>query len=219
MALKVSAKSQGRGPKTGVQGDHIHHEVFRLEKSHEIGIMQERVKMRLPPIVMAATAAGLIGVSELPYKRGSSRSRWTALGHGDEWFTDVLRLNRLSPPPPTSGSNPPAAVNNADEVPSTTPTTASTTRTATGPLVNYNYGVLSVSVTVAGGRITKVGIASLDDGGNFRSQSIDQESIPTLEQQAMQAQSANIQGVSGASYTSAGFEQSLQAALSQLGIS
>jgi uncharacterized protein with FMN-binding domain len=32
------------------------------------------------------------------------------------------------------------------------------------------------------------------------------------------AQSASIQGVSGASYTSAGFEQSLQAALKQLGV-
>jgi len=76
--------------------------------------------------------------------------------------------------------------------------------------------VLSVSVTVSGTKITKVGIASIDDGGNFRSQSIDQQSIPMLEQQALQAQSANIQGVSGASYTSAGFERSLQSALGQL---
>jgi uncharacterized protein with FMN-binding domain len=40
-----------------------------------------------------------------------------------------------------------------------------------------------------------------------------------LEQQALQAQSANIQGVSGASYTSAGFAQSLQSALHSLGMS
>jgi uncharacterized protein with FMN-binding domain len=92
-------------------------------------------------------------------------------------------------------------------------------RTATGSSVNYNYGVLSVSVTASGKKITNVGIASIDDGGSYRSQSIDQQSIPILEQEALQAQSANIQGVSGASYTSAGFEQSLQAALSQLGIS
>jgi uncharacterized protein with FMN-binding domain len=83
--------------------------------------------------------------------------------------------------------------------------------------VDYSWGVLSVSVTVTGTRITRVGIASLDDGGNPRSQSIDQDSIPQLEQQAVAAQSASIQGVSGASYTSAGFEQSLQAALKQLG--
>ena len=63
--------------------------------------------------------------------------------------------------------------------------------------MNYSWGVLSVSVTATGRTITKVGIASLDDGGNPRSQSIDQQSIPMLEQQAMQAQSANIQGVSG----------------------
>jgi uncharacterized protein with FMN-binding domain len=84
--------------------------------------------------------------------------------------------------------------------------------------VNYNWGVLSVSVTVSGTRITKVGIASLDDGGNPRSRYIDQASIPLLEQQAMTAQSASIQGVSGASYTSAGFQESLQAALHQLGV-
>ncbi|HEX8008176.1 MAG TPA: FMN-binding protein [Trebonia sp.] len=92
------------------------------------------------------------------------------------------------------------------------------TRTAVGPQVNYSWGVLSVSVTVSGTKITKVGIASLDDGGNPRSQYIDQQSIPILEQQAMQAQSANIQGVSGASYTSGGFQQSLQGALHQLGL-
>ena len=77
---------------------------------------------------------------------------------------------------------------------------------------------MSVSVTATGKRITKVGIASIDDGGNSLSQSIDQQSIPLLEQQAVQAQGANIQGVSGASYTSAGFAQSLQSALSKLGL-
>jgi uncharacterized protein with FMN-binding domain len=84
--------------------------------------------------------------------------------------------------------------------------------------VNYDYGVLSVSVTATGRTISKVSIASIDDGGNFRSQSIDQQSIPVLEREAIEAQSANIQGVSGASYTSQGFIESLQSALRQLGI-
>jgi len=74
-----------------------------------------------------------------------------------------------------------------------------------------------VSVTLSGSKITKIGIAALDDGGNFRSVTIDQQSIPMLEQQALQAQSANIQGVSGATYTSQGFAQSLQSALGKLG--
>ncbi len=78
--------------------------------------------------------------------------------------------------------------------------------------------MLSVKITVASGKITRIGLAYLDDGGNPRSQSIDQQAIPILEQQALQAQNANIQGVSGASYTSAGFAQSLQSALHSLGM-
>ncbi len=84
--------------------------------------------------------------------------------------------------------------------------------------MNYIYGVLSVKVTVSGTKISKVTIGSINDGGNYRSQSIDQAAIPQLEQQALSAQSGNIQGVSGASYTSAGFRQSLQSALSKLGL-
>ncbi len=102
----------------------------------------------------------------------------------------------------------------------TTTTTAAPTgvRSATGAAVNYYYGVLSVKVTVNGTQITDVSIASLNDGGNGYSSYIDGQSIPQLKQQAMSAQSANIQGVSGASYTSQGFQQSLQSALSKLGL-
>jgi uncharacterized protein with FMN-binding domain len=103
--------------------------------------------------------------------------------------------------------------------PSTTPTSATvpaTSKSATGESVNYTYGTISVTVTVSGSKITNVGIGSLVDDGDFRSQSIDQQSIPILEQEVIQAQSANIQSVSGASYTSSGFEQSLQSALTKL---
>lgn len=103
----------------------------------------------------------------------------------------------------------------------TTPNTTTTVPTAptqifTGTAVNYTYGILSVSVTGSGSHVTRVGIASISDGGNSRSESIDEYAIPLLESQALSAQSANVQGVSGASYTSAGFEQSLQAALTKM---
>jgi uncharacterized protein with FMN-binding domain len=57
---------------------------------------------------------------------------------------------------------------------------------------------------VSGKKIVNVTIASIDDGGNPRSQYIDQQTIPVPEQEAMQAQNASIQRVSGASYTSQG---------------
>jgi len=100
----------------------------------------------------------------------------------------------------------------------TTTTTPTTPRSATGESVNYVYGVLSVQVRASGSKISRVTIGTINDGGNYRSQSIDQMAIPQLEQQALSVQSANIQGVSGASYTSAGFRQSLQSALSKLGL-
>lgn len=100
----------------------------------------------------------------------------------------------------------------------TTTTTPTTPRSVTGESVNYVYGVLSVQVTASGSKISRVTIGTINDGGNYRSQSIDQMAIPQLEQQALSVQSANIQGVSGASYTSAGFRQSLQSALSKLGL-
>jgi uncharacterized protein with FMN-binding domain len=183
--------------------------------------------MRRTPIVVAATAAGLAGV--LSFHTKSARLTLGALPETSATrgspTTSVAAGS--SPNHGSSGASSPPQSTTATTVPSTTPATTppttattapTTTRSATGPQVNYNYGVLSVSVTVKGRKITNVAIASLDDGGNFRSQSIDRQSIPILEQQAMQAQSANIQGVSGASYTSSGFAQSLQGALSKLGV-
>jgi len=113
-----------------------------------------------------------------------------------------------------------AAPTTTTTVKPTTTTTAAATgvRTVTGPLVNYYYGELSVKVTANGKKITAVTIASISDGGNPRSIQIDQYSIPILEPEAIAAQSYNIQSVSGASYTSAGFAMSLQYALKKLGI-
>ncbi|HTV12949.1 MAG TPA: FMN-binding protein [Acidimicrobiales bacterium] len=153
--------------------------------------------MKRAVVVAAATVAGLAGVLSFHTKPAT------------------LRLGKPLAPQPRAR---PATT--ARTRPASSPTSAAPApvpRTATGAAVNYNYGVLSVAATVSGTKLTNVSIASIDDGGNFRSQSIDQQALPVLEQEALAAQSANIQGVSGASYTSAGFEQSLQSALSQLG--
>jgi uncharacterized protein with FMN-binding domain len=185
--------------------------------------------MKRAPIVAVATAAGLAGVlafhtKSAPLTLGIASSSTTSKGSSvssggaGSSPTSTTASGDTSTTSPSTSTTSPAGTTTTPST-STTTTAPSTTRTVMGPSVNYNYGVLSVSVTATGKKITNVGIASLDDGGNYRSQSIDQQSIPILEQEALQAQNANIQGVSGASYTSAGFEQSLQSAISQLGIS
>ena len=166
--------------------------------------------------MITATVAGLIGVLAF-HSRPSAISVATipAAGAGTTSPAASAQPRGGSGTPAASKAKPAASKSASGAPPKAS--SPSSTRTAVGPQVNYSWGVLSVSVTVSGTKITKVGIGSLDDGGNPRSQSIDQNSIPMLEQQALAAQSANIQGVSGASYTSAGFKQSLQAALQQLG--
>lgn len=165
--------------------------------------------MKRAPIVIGGTMAGLVGV--LVFHTKPSPLKLSTLGGA-----------ATSPGPAASaspaGTRPVQGNSAAGASPGPGPAgqQAGAARTAVGPAVNYNWGILSVKVTVSGSKILKVGIASIDDGGNPRSQYIDQQSIPILEQEVIQAQSANIQGVSGASYTSAGFVDSLQSALHTL---
>ena len=176
--------------------------------------------MRRGVIVIVATVAGLIAVLSF-HTSPSKLTLGTLPGASATPTTPTTTAPAGASPPPTTGppqSTPTTGASTPSTTSPPTTTTPSATRSATGPSVNYNWGVLSVKVTVTGSKITNVTIASLDDGGNPRSQAIDQQSVPMLEQQAMQAQSSNIQGVSGASYTSAGFQQSLQGALGQLGL-
>jgi uncharacterized protein with FMN-binding domain len=74
---------------------------------------------------------------------------------------------------------------------------------------------VQVKVTERAGKITKVSIASFEVN-DPRSESIDEFAVPQLERQVVAAQSAHIDGVSGASYTSQAYEQSVQSALDKL---
>ena len=98
-----------------------------------------------------------------------------------------------------------------------TTTAAPTEQTFAGDTVETGWGPVQVQVTVSGGSLTDVTAITVPQNDN-RSAQISSYSIPMLEQQAMAAQSAQIDGVSGASYTSQGFAQSLQSALAQAGI-
>ncbi len=84
----------------------------------------------------------------------------------------------------------------------------------TGSPADAYYGTVQVQVTVAGGKITDVAFLNYpQDRGTSRS--INSYAMPQLTQEAIQSQSANVSGVSGASDTSAAFRQSLASALSQ----
>ncbi|MFI2716439.1 FMN-binding protein [Streptomyces collinus] len=89
------------------------------------------------------------------------------------------------------------------------------TQTLTGSVAQTQYGPVQVRVTVAGGKVTKAEAVQAPKGG--RSDQITSSSVPRLNQAAVAAGNAQIDAVSGATYTSAGYKQSLQSALDQAG--
>lgn len=86
------------------------------------------------------------------------------------------------------------------------------TRSVTGDTVQTRWGPVRVRVTIESGRLTDVTAVSYPQD-NPRDQEINGYALPQLRREALAAQSAQIDTVSGATYTSEGYRQSLQSAL------
>ena len=99
----------------------------------------------------------------------------------------------------------------------TTPAEAATAHTYRGTTAQTPYGPVAVSIRVVGSKVTTV-TATTYPRSDSHSARISAYAVPRLQQQALAAQSASISGVSGASYTSAAFERSLQSALAKAGL-
>ena len=95
------------------------------------------------------------------------------------------------------------------------PASKGVTGTFVGPSVNANYGNVQVQITVKDGKITDATALQAPSGKNDRWTNM---ALPILKKQTLAAQSANIQGASGASYTSYGWYTSLQGALAKAGL-
>jgi len=85
----------------------------------------------------------------------------------------------------------------------------------TGDAVTMRYGIVQVKITVQGGKIIDAQAVQAPTGSNDR---YTQKAVPRLREQTIAAQSANIQGVSGASFTSYGWYTSLASAIAKAGL-
>ncbi|MFE9440737.1 FMN-binding protein [Streptomyces sp. NPDC006602] len=110
----------------------------------------------------------------------------------------------------------PTRTSSAPSAPKTT-SAAPATRTVTGATAQTKYGPVQVRITLTDGRITNA-TAVQSPSSSPRSEEISSTAIPKLNQETLAAQSADIDTVSGATYTSAGYKQSLQSALDQADI-
>jgi uncharacterized protein with FMN-binding domain len=88
--------------------------------------------------------------------------------------------------------------------------------TFTGASQDTPFGSVQVKIVTAGGKITDVVPLQLTDAGG-RSVEISNYATPILRSEVIQAQSAKVSGVSGATYTSEGYLSSVQSALDQAG--
>ena len=144
--------------------------------------------MKRAPIVLTATAAGVAGtLGFTPHSRSP-----TIASAGTSTSTPAP-----SPSPGSSSSS------------------SSSSKTVTGD-ASTQYGPIQLKVTMSGGKITNVEAVQLPSG-DPKSSEISSYAEPLLRQSALTKQSANVDAVSGATYTSDGYKTALQAALDQVG--
>lgn len=118
---------------------------------------------------------------------------------------------------PTPGTGTSSTTPDSGTTPTVTASPAPTAATTvTGATVPTRFGDVAVQITVEGGRIIDVQAVALPTRG--RSGEISDYVAPILASEALQAQSANIDIISGATYTSLAYAKSLQSALDQAGI-
>ena len=167
---------------------------------------------RAPLLVLAGTVAGFVGVLTFHTRPVSATTPGIPQSAGT---------------PSASSAASSAAAQGRSAGPAPTPAVAGgktaggktagghVARSVMGQSVQFGYGVLDVRVTVSGNHITDISVPNLRTA-EPTSQQISEQAIPMLRSEVLSAQSASVNGISGATYTSQAYVQSLQAALDKL---
>jgi len=152
------------------------------------------------------------------------------LGGGSTTSTGSTTGTTPAPAATQAASTPAPAATATKKATATTPAPAPTTAapapapakakpsgTFTGSTSQTRFGPVQVQITLVNGKITAANALQYPNN-DFRSQQISQQAIPYLVQETLAANSADIQGVGGASYTSQGWYDSLVSALAKAGM-
>jgi len=193
-------------------------------------------------LIAGGTVGGLGAVLSITPPQFGSASTGTlggkSLGGGTSTATAPAPTQTQAAPAPTdtaAAATPAPAATKKSTKKSTKSTTAATTPAApattapaapakakpsgtfTGSTQQTRFGPVQVEITISNGKITAARALQYPNN-DFRSQSISQQAIPYLVQETLAANSADIQGVGGASYTSQGWYDSLVSALAKAGM-
>jgi uncharacterized protein with FMN-binding domain len=166
--------------------------------------------VRRAVITSAATVSGVVLLLSLkPHHETTTASPITSGGSG----TDATGSGGSSGTSGTSGSagagDPTGSAGAASN--------SSAARTLTGDAADTRFGPVQVKITVKAKKITDISVLQYPSD-NPRDQEINSYALPLLNQEALNAQSAEIDAVSGATFTSDGYTRSLQSAIDKAGL-
>ena len=172
-------------------------------------------------LIAGGTVGGLGAVLSItPPQFGSSTA--TALSKSTP--TPVPAPAQTAAAAPAASTPAPAATKKSTSQATTAPAASTPAPAAAKPSGTFvgatqqtRFGPVQVQITLSNGKITAAKALQFPNN-DFRSQQISQQAIPYLVQETLAANSANIQGVGGASYTSQGWYDSLVSALAKAGL-
>ena len=178
--------------------------------------------MKRALLIVGGTLGGLGAVLAItPPQLGSSDSALTPMDSGLPGATATPTAAATVAPSASAAAKPgvtqsakPVATKPAATKPAA-PSTQGISGTFTGDPIDISYGIVQVAITVVNGKITDAQAVRVPSARNDRYTNM---SVPVLRQKTLAAQSSQITGVSGASYTSFGWFKSLQSALTKAGL-
>ena len=167
--------------------------------------------MRRIVLSFMGTLSGLV----LLFSYHTSTSSKMAVASGTTGTTPATAAAPVPANAPSASPSPsPSSSSSSSSSAPASGTAAAGAGTYTGSAVNTRWGIVQVQITVANGKVT-ASTAVQYPQNNSRDRQINAYAVPALNQEAVAAQSADIDAVSGATVTSDGYTQSLQSALNQ----
>ena len=163
--------------------------------------------MRRVILAIVGTMAGLIVLLSFKTHSTSAAATPPAAISGT---SSQASAPAATPSASSSSGSPPSASSSSGSA-------AATAKTVTGTAADTMYGPVQVQITVKNGKVTAAQAVQYPQGSP-RDQEINSYAIPVLNQEAVSASSAQIDAVSGATYTSGGYVTSLQSALDKAGV-
>lgn len=176
--------------------------------------------MRRAIVAGTATVSGIVLLLGLkPHGSGSALGASSfSIGSGSSAGAGAAAPTTSAPATGNASSGSGGQSSASSAAPKSAPSTPtnSGTKTVTGDAADTRYGPVQLQVTFSGKKISSINVLEYPTE-SFRDQQINSYALPILNQEAMSAQSAHIDVVSGATYTSDGYAQSLQSAIDKAG--